>query len=271
MTKTLIDGTACEQFGPVDAPAIVLVHGLGLNRDCWQWTTPALQAAEFQVITYDLYGHGDSVAPPATPSLEMFSAQLNLILTHFDLPSAAIVGFSLGGMIARRFTQDHPEKAAALAILFSPHKRSADAQNAILARVSQARTEGPSSTIEAALSRWFTKPYRLANPDQMDLVRSWVMANSIEVYHHIYQVLADGIDEIIAPNPPISCPTLVMTGDEDYGNSPAMSQAIAAEITGVELHILKGLRHMALVEDPQAVNTPITQFMIQNLQQRDLR
>ena len=264
MAYTNINGTMCQHTGPVEAPAIVLIHGLGLNHHCWQWTTPALLAAGYRVITYDLYGHGQSIKPPATPSLELFSDQVNLVLAHFNLPSAAIVGFSLGGMIARRFAQDRPDKAAAIAILFSPHKRTEEAQNAILARVTQAKSEGPASTIEAALERWFTETYRLANPDQMDLVRSWVLANDISIYHTIYRVLADGIDEIIAPNPPIKCPALVMTGDEDYGNGPEMSQAIAAEILGAELHILEGLRHMALAENPEAVNQPLTDFFQQS-------
>ena len=197
----------------------------------------------------------------SVPSLELFSRQLGLVLDHADCKQAAIAGFSLGGMIARRFAQDCPQRAAALAILFSPHRRSEDAQLAIIKRVEQARDVGPSATVEAALERWFTAECRASNPDLMDLVRKWVLANDPAVYHYIYRVLADGIDEIVAPNPALSCPALVMTGDEDYGNSPEMSRAIAAEIPEAELHILKGLRHMALAEDPHAFNTPLISFL----------
>ena len=75
--------------------------------------------------------------------------------------------------------------------------------------------------------------------------------------HH---VVADGVDELVAPDPPIDCPTLVMTGDEDHGNSPKMSEAIAAEIPGSSLVILPGLRHMALAEAPELVNPMIVEF-----------
>ena len=95
----------------------------------------------------------------------------------------------------------------------------------------------------------------------MELVRSWVMANDKSVYHQIYKVLADGTDEITAPKPPISCPALVLTADEDFGNGPEMSAAIAAEIDGARLKVLKGLRHMALAEDPQTVNEPLVSFL----------
>ncbi|WP_324754261.1 alpha/beta hydrolase [Roseovarius sp. Pro17] len=253
------DGTAYDLAGPENAPCIVLIHGLGLNRQCWQWTTPAF-CDRYRVLSYDLFGHGDSAAPPETPSLSLFSRQLIDLLDHCGIGSAAITGFSLGGMIARRTAQDAPGRVAALAILHSPHQRTDAAQAAILKRVEQARLNGPTSTVNAALERWFTERFRMANPVMMDLVRSWVMANDVAIYHTVYRVLADGIAEITAPTPPITCPTLVMTGDEDYGNGPEMTVAIAAEIKGAEVHILPGLRHMALVENPGAVNGPLRAF-----------
>lgn len=254
------DGTAYEVSGPVDAPVIVLIHGLGLNRACWQWMVPAL-AGTYRVLTYDLYGHGQSADPPKTPDLVLFSRQLAGLLDLIGSQMAVIAGFSLGGMIARRFAQDAPDRTQALIILHSPHKRDADAQKAILTRVAQARREGPKSTVDAALERWFTDDFRNAHPDIMGLVRGWVTANRTEVYHTIYRVLADGIDEIVNPDPPITCPTLVMTGDEDYGNGPEMSRAIAAEIANSTVHILPGLRHMALAEAPDAVNKPVLRFL----------
>ncbi|MCE8547059.1 alpha/beta fold hydrolase [Ruegeria pomeroyi] len=254
------DGSTYEITGPADAPCVVLIHGLGLNRACWQWTGPAL-ADSYRVLSYDLYGHGESAVPPETPSLSLFSRQLQGLLDHCGIADAVIVGFSLGGMIARRFAQDCPDRARALVILHSPHQRSAEAQAAILARVEQARDQGPHSTVEAALERWFTEGFRAANPEMMETVRGWVTANRKEVYHRNYRVLAEGIDEITAPVPPLTCPALVITGDEDYGNGPEMTRAIAAEIAGAQALILPGLRHMALAEDPDAVNTPLRRFL----------
>lgn len=264
MAEVSPDGTAYRLLGPDTGSAVVLIHGLGLNRQCWQWTVPALQEAH-RVLIYDLYGHGDSATPPEIPTLDMFSRQLQGLMDHCGLTRAAIVGFSLGGMIARRIAQDVPDRVDALGILHSPHERTPDAQAAILARVDQAREQGPSSTVEAALERWFTTAHRASDPAMMNLVRSWVTANDIGIYHTIYRVLAEGVAEITSPEPRIDCPTLVMTGDEDYGNGPEMTHAIAADIPGAEVHILKGLRHMALAEDPAAVNTPLCDFLRRNL------
>ena len=260
MTTFAPDGTNFTLNGPNKAPVVVLIHGLGLNKDCWQWMIPDLTDS-YRVLSYDLHGHGESNDPVTEPNLSLFSKQLKDLLDYCKIQKAVIIGFSLGGMIARRFAQDVPQKSQGMVILHSPHKRSNAAQAAILKRVGQARTLGPQSTVEAALERWFTDPFRKANPNLMDKIRQWVMANRKEVYHTIYKVLATGIDEIVKPNPAIISPSLVITGDQDFGNGPEMAFAIAAEIPGAKALVLPALRHMALAESPKAVNKPIRAFL----------
>lgn len=255
--------TTYDLTGPEDAPTVVLIHGLGLTRAVWQWLVPDL--ANFRVLTYDLIGHGETAPPEGDPTLKDLSDQLANLLDHLEIDKAAIVGFSLGGMIARRFAQDCPARTTALVILHSAHTRTAKQQAAILFRVAQAEAEGPEATVDLALQRWFTDAAQVNRPDLMGLTRQWVLSNKREVYVKLYRILAHGVDEIVAPNPPITTPTLVLTGDEDHGNSPAMSIAIAEEIPRARLVILKGLRHMALAEDPQSVNRPVTDFLTEVL------
>ena len=88
------DGTAYDLFGPQHAPAVVLIHGLGMTRATWDDIVPVL-ARNFRVVTYDLSGHGDSRLPSTTPSLTVLSEQLKTLLETLSIPQAALVGFSL--------------------------------------------------------------------------------------------------------------------------------------------------------------------------------
>jgi len=259
MAAIASDGTRYEVVG-ADGPAVVLVHGLGLNRHMWRWQTEAL-AARHRLVLYDLFGHGESPAPPEQPSLSLFSGQLRGLLDDLGLDKVAVAGFSLGGMIARRFAMDHGDRLWALAILHSPYKREPAAHEAIQRRVEQARRDGPQATVDAALERWLTQDFRNGHPEVAALIRDWVLANDRTVYPTIYQVLVDGVEELIVPDPAIACPTLVMTGDEDYGNSPAMTRAIAAEIPGATAVVLPGLRHLAMIEAPERFNGELLSFL----------
>ena len=250
--------TAWELHG--SGPAVVLIHGFGLNRAMWQWQLPAL-TPHFSVLTYDLLGHGESARPTGTPDLAMFSAQLLGLMDCSGIARAAVVGFSLGGMIARRFALDHPDRLSALAILHSPHDRSPAQRDAVRKRVRQTEAQGPSANLEPALERWFTPAFRAEEPEAIALVRTWITRNDPAVYPQIYRVLAEGDAEIAQGLERIACPTLVMTGEDDPGNTPAMARAMAGLIPGARLMILPGLRHMALAESPAAVNEPLCTFL----------
>ncbi len=253
------DGTAYSLAG--EGPATVaLIHGLGLNRAMWQWQHTAL-AQRYRVLTYDLYGHGQSAPPPAAPSLRLFSGQLLGLLDHLGVDRVAVAGFSLGGMIARRFAMDHGPRLWGLAILNSAHSRTPEAREAVQARVRLAAKDGPGATVNAALERWFGDQYRNERPDVMALVSGWVLANRKETYAAIYQVLVDGVDELVAPSTPIAAPALVMTGSQDHGNSPAMAAATAAEILGARLVVAEGLRHMGLAEKPRVFTRELLSFL----------
>ena len=252
------DGTAWEQHG--SGPPVALIHGFGLNRAMWQWQRPAL-TSHFSVLTYDLLGHGESAPPVGTPDLAMFSTQLLRLMDHRGVGRAAVVGFSLGGMIARRFALDHPDRLSALAILNSPHDRSPAEREAVRARVHQTEAHGPAANVEPALERWFTPKFRAEAPEVIALVRTWITSNDPTVYPQTYRVLAEGDAEIAEGLERIACPTLVMTGEDDPGNTPAMARAMAGLIPGARLVILPGLRHMALAESPHAVNAPLLAFL----------
>ncbi len=265
-----MSNTSFQWYGPCTAPVIALIHGLGLTRDVWLSQIGEL-SARYRVLTYDLYGHGKSGPSPTPPSLSVFAQQLAAVLENADVLESAVVGFSMGGMIARRFAQDYPNRVTALAILNSPHKRSPEAQARIDLRVQQASENGPEATIEDALERWFTPEFRKKSPDAMARFRTCILNNDPALYTGNYRVLAGNMDEIIAPSPPIACPSLIITGEDDFGNNPEMAHAIASEIPRSEVAILPGLRHMTMIEDPAAVNNVLLPFLSKHLSPQPLR
>lgn len=264
MTERAPDGTTYEVSGPKEAPLVVLIHGLGLNRHLWQSHETALSRS-YRVLKYNLLGHGEGPQLPESLSLTTFSEQLRGLLDHLRESSAALVGFSLGGMINRRFAIDHPDRAKALAILNSPHERDPQSQHIVEEQARRALEDGPEATIDGALARWFTPEFQATCPQMVERVRAWVLANDRESYGRCREILATGVKELIRPEPPISKPALIMTGENDSGSTPAMSHAIASEILGAETIIVPGLQHMGLIEQPNHFTEPLQEFLDRTL------
>jgi pimeloyl-ACP methyl ester carboxylesterase len=255
-------GTAYSVSG--EGFPVVVVHGLGLNRHMWQWQRGAL-ATHFKVVEYDLLGHGESDKPAGAYRMEQMVEQLVVLLDGLEIDRCALLGFSLGGLIVQAFTLAHPGHVAALVILNAAHQRSAEQRAGLMTRVEQARLEGPAATVDAALQRWFSADFGRAHPEVLTQVRGWVIANDAAVYPELYALLAQadiGLEQAITA---IDCPTLVITGEQDYGNSPAMARRIAALIPAAQVEVLAGLRHMALVEDPSTVNAILLPFLTATL------
>ena len=255
-------GTKFQLRGAASQRILIFVHGLGLKGEMWQWLPKKLEQ-EFTIVTYDLFGHGESLLPEKTPSLRMFSNQIKELMDHCNFEQIILAGFSLGGMIIRRFVQDFPELVEGLIIINSPHTRSKEQQELIAARVSLSQQSGPTATVSAAIKRWFSEKFEKENPIIINKVKKWIVGNDPSIYPKIYKILAYDLEEIINPQPPISCPTLVITADQDYGNGPEMSKMIAKEINQSQLHIIKNLKHMALVEDPNQFGSILRKFLRQ--------
>ena len=102
-------------------------------------------------------------------------------------------------------------------------------------RVRHTRKHGPAANVDSALERWFTPAFRAGKPGLIALIRTWITSNDPAVFSRIYRVLAEGDAEIVRGLERIACPTLVMTGEADPGNTPAMSEAMAGLIPGARL------------------------------------
>lgn len=257
MTPT---STSFDLAGPETGAPVVLIHGLGLSRAIWADLLPEL-STRHRVLLYDLPGHGRSSPAEEPMSLTLYARQLRDLMDHVGMARATVIGFSLGGMINRALAMAAPERVCALAILNSPHERTPEAQAQMEAYAGQSAKGGPAATIDAALARWFTDDFRAARPDVVDDVRAQVLSCDPASYAAARSVLARGVKELIAPEPSITCPTLVMTSENDTGSTPAMARAMQREIKGSTLEIVPEVKHLGLLERPEAFARALTPFL----------
>ncbi|MCC3329734.1 alpha/beta fold hydrolase [Nocardia abscessus] len=89
---------AADQFGPVDGPLVVFLHGGGQTRHSWKQTGARLGASGMRVVAVDARGHGDSAwAPDRDYRRETMVDDLLLVLEQLGAP-AVVVGASMGGV-----------------------------------------------------------------------------------------------------------------------------------------------------------------------------
>lgn len=104
------------EWGPKDAPPVVLLHGLRSYAMTWE-PTARIFSTDLRLIALDQRGRGDSDWDPAhNYTTAAYVEDLEALVAHLDLDSFILVGHSLGGTNALVYTARHPEKVRALII-----------------------------------------------------------------------------------------------------------------------------------------------------------
>ena len=239
---------------------VVLIHGVGLNKEMWGGQVVGL-ATHYRVITYDMLGHGASPRPAAGTPLLGYADQLLELLDHLQLPEATVIGFSMGGLVARAFALHYPDRLKSLVVLNSVFNRSPEQRAGVIERTAQAAEHGPDANAEAALSRWFSREYQAANPAQIAALRQTLAGNDPQGYLTTYELFATQDMYRADDLKGLRAPTLVATGELDPGSTPEMARQLADRIPGATVAVLAEQRHMMPVESPRLVNQLLLGFL----------
>ena len=100
-----------------DAPAIVLVHGMGHDTPAAWNAVAAAFAPTHRIVAFDLPGFGASDKPKVRYTLAFFTTVLEAVVRDARLHDFALAGHSLGGLIAADFAARHPDAVRALALI----------------------------------------------------------------------------------------------------------------------------------------------------------
>lgn len=119
-----VDGIATHVLlaGPINAPHIVFIHGLGGSLTTWSLNLPAF-AERYHICALDLVGAGDSDKPEREYSVNALADFLAHALDSFGSDwqhtPLTLVGHSLGGAIALAFAERYPERTERLVLVDS--------------------------------------------------------------------------------------------------------------------------------------------------------
>ena len=241
-------------------PPVMLIHGVGADGTSWDQIAPDL-ATDFRVLRLDLSGHGRSGPIEGPLPLDDFARDVVDVLDACQAPTAHIVGFSLGGMIAQALGLHHADRVRCLVLLSAVASRTAEERARVRSRLTLLREQGIEAITGAAQDRWFTPAFIAANPDLVEHRMRQLRENHAPSYAAAYTVFStsDLGDQLHA----IRAPTLIATGEHDVGSNPRMARFMHDQIPRSRLDILPGLRHSILVEAPGLVTRLVRDFLLE--------
>jgi pimeloyl-ACP methyl ester carboxylesterase len=106
-----------QDLGPVDAPVVLLIHGMVSDSTTWARAAEQLAERGHRVLAPDLLGHGDSDKPADGYQLTDFADSLAALLTELGARQVTVVGHSFGGAVAMQLAHDHPDLVRRLVLV----------------------------------------------------------------------------------------------------------------------------------------------------------
>lgn len=251
-------GTAYTDCGA--GPAVLLIHGVGLSHRTWSGVVPLIAAGR-RVIALDMLGHGRSPLPREGATLDDYSTQAFRLLDHLRIDACAVVGFSMGALVAQQMALDQPARVREMAAVSGVHARNPEQRAAMRARARDFAEKGLEPFIPGALERWLTPAFRAAHPQVEANIAADLRANDRTGYVRSYEIFVYGDDTLTPRAGEITCRTLVLTGEHDGGSTPEMAHALGARIAGSKVVILPGLRHLLTTEAPDVLARHLDAFL----------
>ena len=235
---------------------VLMIHGLGGTTNVWGVQAQAL-ARKFTTIRVDLEGSGRS--PPAgTLSIESWVEDLHALVQTEGLTPVRLVAHSLGTLIAQHFAARYPEQVVRLALL-GINRAPVDARRQTLrSRADNVRADGLEAIVDSVIEGGLSKETRRSNPLVEAFVRELLLRQSPEGYARCCEAVATSTAADIGR---ITCPVLLIAGADDALSTPAISKAVAAELSGAQVLVLDGCGHWLPLERPAEITRALVDFL----------
>jgi len=246
----------CEHSPRPGAPALLLINSLGCSLEMWDDQFSALQE-RFEVIRYDVRGHGQSSAGTRTElTMDQLARDALAVLDACGIARAHLCGISLGGMTAMHIAREWPDRV--LKVVLSNTTPYMPPRENWQTRIALVKSQGTVAITETVLDRWFTAEFRAAEPEKVDRIRQMLLAASPQGYAACCAAIRD-MDQREAIKS-ITATTLVIGGTKDPGTTPADAELIANSIAGAKLVMLEAA-HLSNVERAAEFTAALLEFL----------
>ena len=232
-------------LGRENAPVIVFANSLGSDFRIWQAVVPYL-ADRYRILLYDKRGHGLSDAPAGPYTIDDHADDLLALLDHLDIAQAALVGLSVGGMIAQRIAVKAPARVRALVLCDTAAKIGT--RESWAERIAAVEASGIDAIADSVMQRWFTPAFRSAQPDEWAGWRNMLVRTPARGYVATCATIRDA--DLTGDAARIAAPTLCLVGDQDGSTPPDLVRQTADLIPGARFEIIDGAGHIPCIERP---------------------
>jgi pimeloyl-ACP methyl ester carboxylesterase len=253
--------------GTPNGRTIALFHGMNFFAAAYEPTIEALSAAGFRVLAIDRLGYGRSSKPDVHYNLHMPARNTKALLDALDIQRAAIVGHSMGGMVATRFAATYPDVTTHVVMInqigLTDQRQSRPWTDPEVLYRNVLETDYQS--VLRGHRRYYPRGWKPEYLEwvkvQYGLTRSGDWPRFARVRAAQIQILYE--DPVVYEWQHITSKALVIGGSDDRlsPDYPAAARHVAESLQNAELYLFPGVGHAPAFEIPEAFHGELIRFL----------
>lgn len=251
-----LDGVRLHYRDEGSGPVVVLLHANYASLFMWEPWVAALRD-RYRVIRVDLPAHGlTGPEPSGDYTLERIQGLFERFVDERGLDRFTVIGTSIGGTVAMRYTADHPARIERL-VLISP----GSLEPRVRGRTTPAELPRVADILGYVLPKSFTRfmlkndygdPNRVSEAVVDEWYEMWMReGNRLAMLNLLRQYVSGGVEEKIRA---VRAPVLLMWGEKNRRVPLSLAyetRDLLVNSPQVELEVLPGIGHMLVQEAPQ--------------------
>ena len=255
--------------GTANGQVVVLLHGFNFFGEAWAGTIDVLTREGFRVIVPDQIGFGRSSKPTIPYTFNDMALNTRRLLRSLGVDHAAIVGHSMGGMLASRFAMLFPAMTDHLVLVNQigltdarPGRVPHYLDDAYRADSNGALANRTYEQVRQSITRYFVT----WKPEYEKYVRihwGWTQSPDWAWFSKVRGALTQMLsaETVVYDWQHIKSKTLVIGGAKDTPAYPEQAKHVAESIPGAQLELIDNVGHVPQFESPAIFYPKLVAFL----------
>lgn len=235
-------------------PALVIVHGVGGHKEDWSGVAAAL-AASHTVYAVDMLGFGGSSRDAPDLTMAAQAAAIDALLTAEDVPSADLIGNSVGGWVTASFAATYSARTGKL-IVVDPAGFAAMFEGESPVNFFPETLDEMKNLLDHVLVSDFAHTDEFAAEALAALDASGERSIAARLFPALFA--SRRLEEVM---PKITAPTLVIWGEADKLFPVALAPYIGGLTPGAVVETIPNAAHFPQIDQPEAFIALVSDFL----------
>lgn len=241
---------------------LLMINGLGYSSRFWFLQLPALQQ-RFRTIVYDCRGVGRSSKPKEPYTIANDAADALSVLDALEIDRAHVLGLSRGGYIAQELAIEHPERLNRLVLMATHYGGPAylEATSELWDEILDIEGLSMDQIFRRGIAYSTTPEFFSSHPEMVEHLVAMRVEQPQPAYSFKLQFDSAAAFDAREWVGRIRAPTLVLAGRQDRVVPLEFAERLFRAISGARLTVVEDAAHLVFVEQPDAVNRLLLEFL----------